>query len=44
MALSLSAPGEELPEEQMHWRSKEHEIDFVLNPESFIEIKLGAAG
>jgi uncharacterized protein len=34
--------GEELPEEQMHWRSKEHEIDFVLDPASFLEVKLGA--
>jgi len=25
----------------MHWRSKEHEIDFVLGPDSFLEVKLG---
>ncbi len=34
--------GDELPEEQMHWRSKEHEIDFVLDPESLLKVKLGA--
>jgi len=33
--------GDELPEEQMHWRSKEHELDFVLGPDMFLEVKLG---
>lgn len=34
--------GDELPEEQMHWRSKEHEIDFVIDRDSFFEVKLGS--
>jgi predicted AAA+ superfamily ATPase len=33
--------GDELPEEQLHWRSAEHEIDFVLAPDTFLEVKLG---
>jgi len=34
--------GDELPEEQTHWRSQEHEIDFVLAPDAFLEVKLGS--
>lgn len=33
--------GDELPDEQMHWRNKEDEIDFVLAPDNFLEVKLG---
>ena len=33
--------GDELPELLPHWSSKEHELDFVTGPESFIEVKAG---
>ena len=33
--------GDELPEEQIHWRSKEHEIDFVVSTDRLLEVKLG---
>lgn len=33
--------GDELPEMLPHWASREHEIDFVITPESFVEVKRG---
>jgi predicted AAA+ superfamily ATPase len=33
--------GDELPELLPHWSSKEHEVDFVTDPDSFIEVKAG---
>ena len=34
--------GDESPEQMAYWRSSDHEIDFVVNKESFIEVKRGA--
>lgn len=34
--------GEEIPELLPFWQGKEHEIDFVLSPTSFLEVKRGA--
>ncbi len=34
--------GDDLPELLPHWSSKEHELDFVVSPDSFIEVKAGA--
>jgi predicted AAA+ superfamily ATPase len=33
--------GDEMPEEQSYWRSRDHELDFVLGPDEFLEVKLG---
>jgi predicted AAA+ superfamily ATPase len=33
--------GDEFPEETAYWRSKEHEIDFVVGPAEFLEVKAG---
>jgi uncharacterized protein len=33
--------GEETPEDMAHWQSKEHELDFVLAPDQFLEVKRG---
>lgn len=33
--------GDEIPDEQAFWQSKEHELDFVISPEHFVEVKLG---
>jgi len=33
--------GDDLPELLPHWSSKEHEVDFVVSPHSFIEVKAG---
>jgi predicted AAA+ superfamily ATPase len=33
--------GDEAPEEMAHWQSKEHELDFVLSPDRFLEVKRG---
>lgn len=33
--------GDDLPELLPHWSSKEHELDFVLGSDSFIEVKAG---
>jgi hypothetical protein len=33
--------GDEMPEEQSYWRSDDHEVDFVLAPDEFLETKLG---
>ncbi|MBI3985928.1 MAG: ATP-binding protein [Lentisphaerae bacterium] len=33
--------GTEFPEEMSHWRSDEHELDFVLEANRFTEVKLG---
>ena len=33
--------GDEFPERMHHWQSPEHEIDFVLDPKSFLEVKGG---
>jgi hypothetical protein len=30
-----------MPEELVHWRSKDHELDFVLAPDAFVEVKHG---
>ena len=35
--------GEPIPEERAFWQSKEHELDFVLAPEHFLEVKRGSA-
>ncbi len=34
--------GDDLPELLPHWSSKEHELDFVVNSDSFIEVKAGS--
>lgn len=34
--------GDELPEFLPHWASREHEVDFVAAPGSFVEVKAGA--
>jgi predicted AAA+ superfamily ATPase len=36
--------GVEMPEVMAHWQGKKHEIDFVIQKERFIEVKLGKAG
>jgi predicted AAA+ superfamily ATPase len=36
--------GDRDPERIPHWRSAEHELDFVLAPDSFVEVKRGRAG
>ncbi len=33
--------GEDTPDILAYWQSKQHEIDYVLNPEEFLEVKLG---
>jgi len=33
--------GEEFPEQMIFWQSKEHELDFVLGKDNFIEVKRG---
>ncbi len=33
--------GDELPELLPHWSSRDHEVDFVEGPDSFIEVKAG---
>lgn len=33
--------GEEFPEEMAHWQGDQHEIDFVLAPHRFLEVKAG---
>ena len=33
--------GDESPEQLTHWQSPEHELDFVLDPNSFLEVKRG---
>ena len=33
--------GDEVPELLLFWQSKEHELDFVLSPGSFLEVKRG---
>jgi len=30
-----------MPEVSSFWESKEHELDFVVSPEQYIEVKLG---
>ena len=35
--------GEELPELLHHWQGRRHELDFVVGPEAFIEVRRGAA-
>lgn len=35
--------GDEIPEKLSFWKSDEHEIDFVIDPHHFIEVKLGSA-
>lgn len=35
--------GEPIPENTLHWSSKKHELDFVVNPNLFIEVKTGSA-
>jgi len=36
--------GEEFPEVMSFWQSAEHELDFVLSPERFLEVKRGRTG
>lgn len=36
--------GDETPEELTYWQSGEHELDFVLGSEEFLEVKLGRSG
>ena len=36
--------GEEFPEVMSFWQSGAHELDFVLAPDRFIEVKRGRAG
>lgn len=33
--------GDESPEEMLYWQGAGHEVDFVLNPSGFIEVKKG---
>lgn len=35
--------GDEFPELSLHWKSKHHELDFVVDLETFIEVKRGHA-
>jgi hypothetical protein len=35
--------GAEVPEALHHWAGDTHEIDFVIDPETFVEAKRGAA-
>jgi len=35
--------GDEFPELSLHWKSKNHELDFVIGPETFVEVKRGRA-
>lgn len=35
--------GHETPEEFLHYRSKEHELDFVIDENTFLEVKHGGA-
>ncbi len=36
--------GEEGPEQQLYWQSKQHELDFVVAPGEFLEVKRGRTG
>ena len=36
--------GDEFPEVMSYWNTGEHEIDFVLGPDRFIEVKRGRTG
>lgn len=36
--------GDEIPEKMVFWRSEAHEVDFVLAPDEFIEVKRGKSG
>jgi len=36
--------GEEIPERMFFWKSKDHELDFVLDADQFIEVKRGKTG
>jgi hypothetical protein len=36
--------GDEMPEELTWWRGAEHEIDFVVAPDTYLEVKTGRAG
>jgi hypothetical protein len=36
--------GHDDPEQLLHWSGKEHEIDFVLPPTDFVEVKRGRSG
>ena len=35
--------GEPVPEDLLHWRTKEREIDFVVDPDLLVEVKRGEA-
>jgi len=41
--LRAAVRGEESPEVMSFWQSDKHEIDFVVEPQSFIEVKRGKA-
>ena len=36
--------GDEIPERSSFWQTDKHELDFVLSPNEFIEVKRGRAG
>lgn len=36
--------GEEIPESMHYWQGGEHELDFVLGPDEFLEVKRGRTG
>ncbi len=36
--------GEEVPELLLFWQAKNHEVDFVLEPGSFVEVRRGGTG
>jgi len=36
--------GDEIPERSAFWQSGTHEVDFVLSPDEFIEVKRGRSG
>lgn len=35
--------GDDLPERIPYWKSRQHELDFVLSPDHFVEVKRGRA-
>ena len=36
--------GEETPEQLLYWQTKEHELDYVVAPDRYIEVKRGRTG
>jgi predicted AAA+ superfamily ATPase len=33
--------GDEIPDQLLYWRGGDHELDFVVTPELFVEVKRG---